>query len=64
LIVCFELNDIEIYRDGVATERLVGFQDLGGRDDFSTKVLENWLLKKGALLFFNLITFFFDKYAV
>lgn len=28
-------------------DRLVGFQDLGGKDDFTTKTLENLLLKKG-----------------
>lgn len=39
-----------LFRDGVATERLIGFQELGGRDDFSTKVLENWLLKKGIIV--------------
>ena len=34
-------------RKGVATDRLVGFQDLGGKDDFSTKTLEILLTKKG-----------------
>eukprot|EP00249_Psilotum_nudum_P001825 c14526_g1_i1 orf=401-625(+) len=38
------------FRDGIARDRLVGFQDLGGNDDFPTTVLENWLLKKGAIL--------------
>lgn len=35
------------FRKGVAIDRLIGFQDLGGKDDFSTKTLENWLIKKG-----------------
>lgn len=34
-------------RKGVAVDRLVGFQDLGGKDDFSTKTLEVLLIKKG-----------------
>lgn len=34
-------------RKGIATDRLVGFQDLGGKDDFSTKTLEIFLTKKG-----------------
>ena len=34
-------------RDGVAFDRLIGFQDLGGVDDFPTSRLENWLLRKG-----------------
>lgn len=28
-------------------DRLVGFQDLGAKDDFSTTKLENLLVKKG-----------------
>lgn len=28
-------------------DRLVGFQDLGAKDDFTTKKLENVLVKKG-----------------
>jgi hypothetical protein len=35
------------FRDGVAFDRLVGFQDLGGVDDFPTSRLENWLSRKG-----------------
>lgn len=35
------------FRQGVAFDRLVGFQDLGGKDDFTTKKLEAMLIKKG-----------------
>ncbi|KAL8506168.1 hypothetical protein ACS0TY_017149 [Phlomoides rotata] len=38
-----------LFRKGVATERLVGFQDLGGKDDFPTRKLELYLLKKGII---------------
>lgn len=34
-------------RKGIAVDRLVGFQDLGGKDDFTTKTLEVTLIKKG-----------------
>jgi hypothetical protein len=37
-------------RDGVATDRIVGFHELGGVDDFSTSALETRLLKKGTCL--------------
>ncbi|CAH9140507.1 unnamed protein product [Cuscuta epithymum] len=37
------------FRNGIATDRLVGFQELGGKDDFSTKTLEAFLLKKGMI---------------
>ncbi|MQL96563.1 hypothetical protein Taro_029240 [Colocasia esculenta] len=38
-----------LFRKGIAIDRLVGFQDLGSKDDFSTKTLENVLIRKGIL---------------
>ncbi|KAL4197578.1 hypothetical protein AMTRI_Chr04g251840 [Amborella trichopoda] len=38
-----------LFRKGIAVDRLVGFQDLGGKDDFTTKALENLLIKKGII---------------
>ncbi|KAG9451638.1 hypothetical protein H6P81_011603 [Aristolochia fimbriata] len=38
-----------LFRDGIAKDRLVGFQDVGGKDDFTTKTLENLLIKKGII---------------
>lgn len=38
-----------LFRKGVAVDRLVGFQDLGAKDDFTTKTLEALLLKKGII---------------
>lgn len=38
-----------LFSKGIAGDRIVGFQDLGGKDDFSTKALENVLLKKGII---------------
>ncbi len=35
------------FRKGIAVDRMVGFQDLGGKDDFTTKALEVLLIKKG-----------------
>lgn len=37
-------------RKGIAVDRLIGFQDLGGKDDFNTKTLEILLTKKGTSL--------------
>ncbi|CAI9110832.1 OLC1v1010921C1 [Oldenlandia corymbosa var. corymbosa] len=37
------------FRNGIAVDRLVGFQDLGAKDDFSTRTLEALLLKKGII---------------
>ncbi|MED6170521.1 Thioredoxin domain-containing protein plp3b [Stylosanthes scabra] len=38
-----------LFRQGVAVDRLIGFQDLGGKDDFSTRTLEALLIKKGII---------------
>ncbi|KAG2696235.1 hypothetical protein I3760_07G048800 [Carya illinoinensis] len=38
-----------LFRKGIAVDRLVGFQDLGGKDDFTTKTMEVLLIKKGIL---------------
>ncbi|XLU75975.1 hypothetical protein S245_035028, partial [Arachis hypogaea] len=38
-----------LFRQGIAVDRLVGFQDLGGKDDFSTRTLEALLIKKGII---------------
>lgn len=38
-----------LFRNGIAGDRIIGFQDLGGKDDFSTKTLETLLLKKGII---------------
>ncbi|OWM88800.1 thioredoxin domain-containing protein PLP3B-like [Punica granatum] len=40
---------VVLFRNGIAVDRLVGFQDLGGKDDFATKTLENLLIKKGMI---------------
>ncbi|KAF4378160.1 hypothetical protein CsatB_025007 [Cannabis sativa] len=38
-----------IFRKGIAVDRVVGFQDLGAKDDFTTRALENLLIKKGVI---------------
>ncbi|KAL5754581.1 hypothetical protein ACOSP7_022801 [Xanthoceras sorbifolium] len=38
-----------LFRKGIAVDRLVGFIDLGGKDDFTTKTLEVLLTKKGII---------------
>ncbi|KAL6323724.1 hypothetical protein AAG906_002192 [Vitis piasezkii] len=36
-----------LFRQGIAVDRLIGFQDMGGKDDFATRTLEALLIKKG-----------------
>ncbi|KAK1275010.1 hypothetical protein QJS04_geneDACA016104 [Acorus gramineus] len=38
-----------LFRNGIAFDRVVGFQDLGSKDDFTTKAFENLLIKKGII---------------
>ncbi|KAL5714803.1 Thioredoxin domain-containing protein plp3b [Ranunculus cassubicifolius] len=40
---------VVLFRKGVAVDRVVGFRDLGAKDDFTTKTLERLLLKKGII---------------
>lgn len=42
---------------GIAVDRLVGFQDLGGKDDFTTQRLEAVLTKKGKTSVWNPVWF-------
>jgi len=37
------------FRDGVCFDRLVGFEDVGGKDDYRTEKLEKILLKAGVI---------------
>ncbi|CAI0427686.1 unnamed protein product [Linum tenue] len=37
------------FRKGIASDRLVGFEDLGGKDDFPTTRIENYFIKKGII---------------
>uniref|UniRef100_R7W8I3 Thioredoxin domain-containing protein n=1 Tax=Aegilops tauschii TaxID=37682 RepID=R7W8I3_AEGTA len=38
-----------LFKKGIAVDRLVGFDDLGSKDDFSTRALENVLKRKGII---------------
>lgn len=48
-LVVKTLPCVILFRQGIAVDRLVGFQDLGGKDDFTTKTLEVLLIKKGII---------------
>jgi hypothetical protein len=43
------LPTVVTFLEGVSKSRLVGFEDLGGCDSFSTEALETWLRKRGML---------------
>eukprot|EP00049_Salpingoeca_infusionum_P004882 m.85043 g.85043 ORF g.85043 m.85043 type:complete len:212 (+) comp12771_c0_seq1:110-745(+) len=43
------LPSVLCFMDGVVKDRLVGFEDLGNSDDFSTKMLESRMAKSGVI---------------
>jgi len=43
------LPTIIVFKDGIAQDRLMGFEELGGKDEFRTEVLEHWLSKQGCI---------------
>ena len=43
------LPTVVVFRDGKVTDLLMGFEDLGGKDDFRTPVLEHWLALQGCI---------------
>lgn len=38
-----------LFRNGIGFDRIVGFEDLGAKDDFTAKALENLLKRKGII---------------
>ena len=43
------LPTIIVFKDGIVVEQLVGLDELGGKQDFRTEVLEFWLSKQGCI---------------
>ena len=43
------LPTIIVFQNGVVVDQLAGLDELGGKDDFRTEVLEHWLSKQGYL---------------
>ena len=44
------LPTLIIFKDGVTTERLTGFEEIGNKDEFRTEVLEHAIAKYGGRL--------------
>merc|ERR1711998_405698 len=43
------LPTIVVFKDGVVVDQLAGLDELGGKQDFRTEVLELWLSKQGCI---------------
>lgn len=50
------LPTIVFFKDGIARDRLVGFDDLGASDDFATSVLEKRIEKAGVIVTLDKLT--------
>jgi len=44
------LPTVFVFKDGVVCEQLAGFDELGGKDEFRTEVLEHWFSKAGCVI--------------
>merc|ERR1719310_1609526 len=44
------LPTVIVFKDGIVSETLSGFDELGGKDEFRTEVLEHWLSKAGCVI--------------
>ena len=43
------LPTVAVFKDGKVVDLLMGFEDIGGKDDFKTPALENWLAMQGCI---------------
>ena len=43
------MRTVIVFKDGIVVEQLVGLDELGGKQDFRTEVLEFWLSKQGCI---------------
>jgi len=44
------LPTIVLFKDGIAIDRIVGFEEFGGEDDFNTEIMANRIAKKGVII--------------
>lgn len=44
------LPSVYVFKDGVVAESMAGLDELGGKDEFRTEVLEHWLSKAGCVI--------------
>merc|ERR1711918_269994 len=43
------LPTVIVFKDGVVAEQFSGFDEMGGKDDFRTEVMEHWFSKVGCV---------------
>ena len=44
------LPTVIVFKDGLVTDTLTGLDELGGKDDFRTEVMEHWFSKAGCVV--------------
>ncbi len=50
------LPTIVLFKDGIALDRIVGFEEFGGSDDFKTEILAQRIAKKGIIILVRITT--------
>jgi len=43
------LPTVIVFKDGVVSDQFAGFDEMGGKDDFRTEVMEHWFSKTGCV---------------
>jgi len=44
------LPTVIVFKDGIVHEQFAGFDEMGGKDEFRTEVMEHWLSKAGCVV--------------
>jgi len=44
------LPTVIVFKDGVVSDQFSGFEELGGKDEFRTEVMEHWFSKAGCVI--------------
>jgi len=39
-----------VFKDGVVSDQFSGFDEMGGKDEFRTEVMEHWFSKAGCVI--------------
>ena len=43
------LPTVIVFKDGVVADQFSGFDEMGGKDEFRTEVMEHWFSKAGCV---------------
>ena len=44
------LPTVIVFKDGIVSDQFSGFDEMGGKDEFRTEVMEHWFAKAGCVV--------------